>query len=374
LRYPDREKEEKMLSKEELKEISKMRGDDAYFVSLYLNVNPKTNVKNNYVIHVKNLLKNTTENLDKNVLKKVKGDIEKIESYILTNKRILKKGLALFSSQEKSLWQEYHLSVPLMNEIVVDNKPYIKPLLDILDNYQRYAILMVGRDSARLFLVHLGEIEEYVEVRSEDVPGRHKKGGWFALAEKSYERHIDYHVKMHLKDVIKELDSFISKEYVGRMLIGGSEEAVAKVKAMLPPAIAEKVIGTFNADMAASGKEILKKAEPILRKVEIKREQEEVSALLTKAMKNENAVIGVEDVLNALQEGRIMKLVFMKDYKKSGIRCGECGYLTIQDISSCPYCKGKMKKANHIIDLIAQKAVEQGAFVEVVTESKRRSR
>lgn len=360
-----------MLSKEELKDISKMRGDDSYFVSLYLNVNPKTNVKNNYVIHVKNLLKNTTDKLDKNALKKVKGDIEKIESYILTNKRILKKGLAILSSQEKGLWKEYHLSVPLMNEIIVDNKPYLKPLLDILDNYQRYAILVVGRDSARLFLVHLGEIEEYVEVRSDDVPGRHKKGGWFALSEKSYERHIDYHVKMHLKDVLKELDSFLSREYVGRMIIGGSEEAVTKVKAMLPPAIAEKIIGTFSADMSASGKDILKKVEPILRENEIKKEEALVNDLLTKAMKNENAVIGVEDVLNALQQGRIMKLVFMKDYKSSGIRCGKCDYLTIQDISLCPYCKGKMKKANYIIDLIAQKAVEQGAFVEVVTDNKK---
>jgi len=58
----------------------------------------------------------------------------------------------------------------------------------------------------------------------------HKKGGWFSLSEKSFERHIDYHVSMHLKDVVKQLDSFLSGEYVGRLLIGGSEEAVTKVK------------------------------------------------------------------------------------------------------------------------------------------------
>ena len=49
-----------MLNREELKEIAKMRGDDAYFVSLYLNVNPISTVKDNYVIHVKNMLKQTT--------------------------------------------------------------------------------------------------------------------------------------------------------------------------------------------------------------------------------------------------------------------------------------------------------------------------
>ncbi|MFZ5907159.1 MAG: hypothetical protein ACOYVJ_07075 [Nitrospirota bacterium] len=360
-----------MLSREELKEIAKMRGNDAYFVSLYLNVDPTVNVKDSYGIHVKNMLKQTTEKLAKPVLKKVTADLEKIESYLLTDKRTFKKGLAVLSSQEKKFWKEFHLSVPLKNEIIVDQVPYIKPLLGILDNYQRYAILLVGRDSARLFLVHLGEIEEYAEVHSDDVPGRHKKGGWFALAEKSYERHIDYHVSMHLKDVLKKLDSFLSGEYVGRLLVGGSEEAVPKVRAMLPQSIADKVIGTFQADMSAGSKDILDKAEPILMSFEEKKEEEDVDELLTRAMKNEHAVIGVEDVLNALQEGRIMKLVMLKDFRQSGKSCSRCGHLNSHDIALCPYCKGEMQKVRYIVDLIAQKAVEQGALVEVVAKNKK---
>ena len=356
-----------MLTREELREIAKMRGDGAYFVSFYLNVNPMTNVKDNYVIHVKNMVKQTSEKTDKAVLKKIGGDLEKIESYILSNKRVLKKGLAILSSQEKDFWKEIHLAVPVKNEIIVDTTPYIKPLLDILDNYQRYAILLVGKDTARLFLVHMGEIEEYAEVHSEDVPGKHKKGGWYALSEKSYERHIDYHVGLHLKDVVKELDTFLSGEYVGRLIIGGTEEAVSRVRAMLPQAVADKVIDTFQAEMFANSKEILGKVEPILGAFAKKEEAGTIDSLLTKAMKNENAVLGIENVLNALQEGRIMKLVFVKDFKQSGLSCSKCGNMTVQNIAACPYCKGEMEKVNYIVDFIAQKAVEQGAFVEVVS-------
>ena len=134
-----------MLSREELKEIAKMRGDGAQFVSFFLNVNPMTNAKDNYAIHVKNLIKNTMDTLEKDVRKKVGADLEKIESYILTNKPIFKKGLAIISSQEKKFWKEFNLAVPIKNEIIVDKAPYIKPLLDIMDNYQRYAILLVGK-------------------------------------------------------------------------------------------------------------------------------------------------------------------------------------------------------------------------------------
>ena len=360
-----------MLSREELKEIAKMRGDEAQFVSFFLNVNPVTNVKDNYAIHVKNLIKTTTDTLEKDVLKKVSADLEKIESYILTNKPVFKKGLAILSSQAKKYWKEFHLSVPIKNEIVVDKTPYIKPLLDIMDNYQRYAILLVGRESARIFIVHLGEIEEYSEVHTDDVPGKHKKGGWCALSEKSYERHTDHMVGLHLKDVLKQLDAFLSGEYVGRLIIGGSEETATRVKNMLPQTTAEKIIGTFQAEMTANSKDILEKAGPVLQAFENRKESETIDDLLTKAMKNENAVIGIENVLNALQEGRVMRLVVLKDFKQSGLACKECGYLTVQNISSCPYCKGEVESANYLVDMIAQKAIEQGAGVAVSSENKK---
>lgn len=360
-----------MLSREELKEMAKIHTDGSMFVSLYLNVNPAMNIKNNYMIHVKNMLKQTFETLDKSILKKIGKDLGKIESYIKTNKKIFKNGLALISCHEKGFWKEFHLAVPVKNEIIIDKTPYIKPLLDILDNYQRYAILLVGRDVARFFIIHLGEIEEYSELYTKDVPGRHKKGGWFALAEKSYERHIDYHVNLHLKDVLKQMETFLSREYVGRLIIGGSEEAVTKVKTMLPSNIAEKLIGTFQADMQAGTKDILKKVKPIFQEVEKKKEDADVEELLTKAMKNENAVIGIEDVLLALQEGRIMKLIVLKDFKHSGKSCKECGYLMIQSVASCPYCKGEIEEVNYIVDLIAQKSIEQGALVEVISKNRK---
>jgi peptide chain release factor subunit 1 len=360
-----------MLSSEELKKIAKIQGDGAYFVSLYLNVNPMTNVKDNYLIHVKTMLKKTGETLEKSVQKKVTGDFDKIESYVLTNKPIFKQGLAIICSEEKKYWKELHLSVPLKNEVIVDTTPYIKPLLAIMDNYQRYAVLLVGKESARIFIVHLGEIEEYSEVHTEDVPGKHKKGGWFSLSEKSYERHTDHRVTLHLKDVLKQLETFLSGEYVGRLIIGGSEETATKVKNMLSQTTAEKIIGTFQAEMTATDKEILEKAGPVLRAFEEKKEAETIDSLLTQAMKNENAVLGIENVLNAMQEGRVMRLILLKDFKQSGLSCTKCGSLTVQNISSCPYCKGETEQVNYLVDMLAQKAIEQGAGVEVSYDNKK---
>lgn len=358
-----------MLDRTELKEIASMEG--GYFVSLYLNVDPLFNARGDYMVHFKNMMKNTVESLDKVVYKAVKDDLEKIDNYVTSNKRMFKKGLAIISSTDRSLWKEYNLNVPVKNELVIDKTPYTKPLMDILDNYQRYAILLVDKESARIFIVHLGEIIEYGEIHTPDVPGKHKKGGWFALSQNHYERHIDYHVGMHLKDVVEKVDSFLSKEYIGRLIIGGSDEAVSMVKGMLHKTVLDKVIGTVKIEMFAKNAEVLRKVEPIVSEYEKKKEEETVESLIEKAMKNENAVLGLDNVINALQQQRVMKLVFVKNYKASGYTCSACGYMSVQRVDSCPFCNGKMELVDYMVDLAGEKAIQQNAFIEVVSENKK---
>jgi peptide chain release factor subunit 1 len=355
-----------MVDREELRELARMRSDGAYYVSLYLNVNPVTNPGGDYSIWLKNALKEAAETLDKSGLKKVEKDFNAIEAYVQSNRRNFKKGLALISSEEKSFWREYLLSVPVKNELIVEKTPFIKPLLEILDNYERYAVLLVDKESARIFLIHLGEITEYGEVHTPDVPGRHKKGGWSALAQHHYERHIDYHVALHLKDVVKRLESFLHGEEIGRLFIGGAESAVQMTMGRLPKAVTEKVAGTFHAGMFESNRDVLKKVEPVLRSFEKSARERAVRELITRAMKGDRAVVGVENVIGALQEGKVMRLLLQEGFRQTGFQCSSCGALSIRGEVNCPYCGGKMDEVNYLIDLAAQKAVEQGAPVETL--------
>lgn len=359
-----------MLDRNELKEIAEMRDEDACYVSLFLNVNPLTNPRGEYAIQLKNMLKDALETVDKGTYRTVKEDLKKIESAVLGNKRLFKKGLAILSSTHHSFWREYHLSAPLKSELIIEKSPSIRPLLDIVDHYQRYAVLLVDKESARIFVVHLGEITEYSGVHTPDIPGKHKKGGWFALSQNHYDRHIEYHVGLHLKEVVKEIGVFISGEKMSGLIIGGSDEAVSRTKEILPSDVHTMIVGTFHAEMFKKTDEIFTKVEPVIIRHEKRQRDENAERLIRQAMKNENAVLGMENVLNALREGRVMKLLFLRDFNPAGFVCRNCGFLGNQDIKQCPYCKGEMEKANYMVELVAQKAVEQGAAVEVVIEHK----
>ncbi|MGD2079723.1 MAG: hypothetical protein PVG55_03135 [Nitrospirota bacterium] len=359
-----------MFSREELREIAKAGENGAGFVSLYLNVNPVTNPGGEYAIWVKNAIKEYRDAADPGILKLVEPDLKAIEGYMQANRRDFKKGLAVLSSKERSFWREYNLLVPVKNELVVDTAPYIKPLLDILERYKRYAVLVVDKETARIFVIHLGEITEYGEVHSEDVPGKHKKGGWFSLAQNHYDRHISHHVGLHLKDVIKRFEPFIAGEDINRLVLGGSEEAVLRTKSMLPKTVQSKIIGTFQAGLYEGTLDVLKRAEPVLREYENQIESDTVGDIIQKAMKKERAVVGLEAVLRALQEARVQKLVLERDAAAMGLQCTACGALTEQEAAeTCPYCGGRMEKVNHLMDLAVQKAVEQSAEVFIVPES-----
>ncbi|GMT47817.1 MAG: hypothetical protein IEMM0007_1383 [bacterium] len=355
-----------MLNREELKDLSEIQGNENYYVSLYLNVNPVTNPKGEYVLHLKNMIREVSENTEKGVYGKIKADLEKISAYVTSNKRGFRKGLALVSSEEAGFRREYNLSVPVKNTLIVDNTPYIKPLLDIIDNNPRHLILLVEKDEARILVVHLGEIVEYGEIKTADVPGKHKKGGWFALGEPHYQRHIDYHVGLHLKEVIKKLESFLSAEQIDLIFIGGSEEAVNMFKDMLPETVRTRIKGQFAAEMFLKPDEVLKRAEPLLSVYEAEKEKKIVDELITRAMKGNQAVLGIEDVIGAAMEGKIHKLVFVKDYEASGFKCVNCGLLSVRNIPKCPYCGNDMEPIEYMVELVVQRAVEQGATVEVL--------
>lgn len=358
-----------MLTRNELTEIAKLRGNGSYYVSLYLNVNPVTNPRGDYTIGFKNMLREAEESLGRDELKKVKKGLDALETFVMGGRREFKKGLAVLSSGDGSFWRDYHFPVPFKHELVVDKTPYIKPLLDVLDNYRRYAALLVDKGSARIFIIQLGQMAEYAEVRTTGIQGKHKKGGWYALSQTHYARHIEHQVSLHLKDVAKRLGAFLKDESIEGLFLGGSDEALSMTREILPRALTEKAVGTFHAGMFEKTSDVFSKIEPVLLEFERKREKETVLELLDRAGDNDCAVTGVSDVLAAVQEGKVRRLVMLRGFKRPGYVCSACRVLSDQKMQACPYCKAPMRDIPHLIDMIAQKAVEQGAAVEVAAES-----
>lgn len=359
-----------MFERKDLENLEKFKFDDAFVVSLFLNVSPQERKKQAYLSKFKNLVKALPEK----TYNACKEDIEKIESFLQSERESFKKSLVIYSCTKKNLWTRYDLNVELKEDLIVDRTPYTTPLFDLLDNYQKYGVLLVDKRTARVFLVFLGDIEEYGMVQHEDVPGKHKKGGWFALAEKRYERHIDYHVKMHLKDVLDRFGEFLKDKNIRRLIVAGPDEAISELMDMIPDEIKLKIVGRANIEKYASKEEVLEKVLPIIEGYEKSKEKETVNELITRALKNDNAVTGIDDTIKYLRDRRVMKLVIAKDYSVQGFVCENCGFATTQQVECCMECGGCVMKTDNLIEKATEMAIEGGSIIEVVKDEKDRLR
>ncbi|MEN2986077.1 MAG: hypothetical protein ABDH16_05430 [Thermodesulfovibrionaceae bacterium] len=359
-----------MFERKDVEKLEKFSFTDSCVVSLFLNVSPQERKKQAYLSKFKSLVKALSEEK----YTKCKEDFDKIESFLQTERESFKRSLVIYSSSKNNLWLRYDLNVDLKDELIVDKTPYTTPLFDLLDNYQKYGVLLVDKRTARVFLVFLGDIEEYGMLHHEDVPGKHKKGGWFALAEKRYERHIDYHVKIHLKDVLDKFGDFLKDKDIRRLIIAGPDEAISELMDIIPAEIKQKIVARTYIEKYASKEEVLEKVLPIIEEYEKSKESKTVSELITRSLKNDNAVLGVDDVLKYLRDKRVMKLVVAKDYKVDGFVCANCGFATTQPVECCMECGHCVIKIDNLFEKATQMAVEQAALIEVVKDETDRAR
>src|SRR5712672_3434848 len=56
------------------------------------------------------------------------------------------------------------LAVNVHNILSWRDKPYVRPLLELIDEHERYGVVLTDREHARLFSIFLGELEEHQEV------------------------------------------------------------------------------------------------------------------------------------------------------------------------------------------------------------------
>lgn len=353
-----------MFTSQDMADLVAFQSDQAPVLSLYLNVDPTQQTTDQYKLVLRSMLKEVAGVADA-------ADIAAVENYLNFARDWQGKGLALFSCQAAGFWRSYPLAVPVHNRAYVAHRPYIKPLSDVLDAYGRYGVILVGREGARLFLFDLGELVEATGTLGEEVR-RTKSGGGSGITgmrgglDSRIARREDATIQRNLKEVVEAIGSFCDGKSCTRLVLGGTDDNVSRLYDMLPKALQDKVIGSFNVDLGASETEVQSRSMEVIEEVAQKREMELVDELIAGWKRGGGAVVGLPDTLAALQEHRARVLLVGAGYEESGYRCPNCRYLTLVDPGECPLCGTRMEQVEDIVDTVVHRALEQGTMVEIV--------
>jgi len=347
-----------MFNGEDLRELVEFQGEGSPVVSLYLDTDLTHQTKEKCKLTLWELFRRLEE--------VPQEDRKRVELFLDFEHDWQAKGIAAFSCQARDFWRLYPVAVPLANIAFVGERPNIKPLVTLLDEYKPSAVALVGRDRARFFVIRLGEIVEHEMMADEELPSRHKQGGW---AAQRYQRHVDDHALRNLREAAELTTHFCQANECQRLILGGTEQNTALFREMLPKSVQKLVVGEIRLDIEASASEVLLRSKHIFLAVEREREAELIEAMMSAAAAGGRGVTGLADTLAVAQEGRVQTLVVAAGYAAPAYRCSGCGYLTVQPLEECPFCGSEFEEIADAVNLIVRRVVEDGGRVEVVPDS-----
>jgi hypothetical protein len=335
---------------------------DGQVLSVYLNTDPTEVQTEAAKIQLRNLLKTVD----------LAEDVQIVEHFINFEYDWAAKGLALFSDQSSGFFQAHQFGVSVPNKAFVADRPVVRPLVQLMDTFMGWGVVLVDKQGARLFSFDLGELKEMEEVVGDEVK-QTKRGGGNAMHGRmggsDPSGKVESIIERNIKDVIEYATEFFKIHRVRRIMIGGTDDNIARFKDELPKAWQSLVVSDFSMSMTAGHNEVLDQATRIALASQKKINQALVNQAITLAAKGSLGVTGLIDTLNAIHEGRVKTLLVLEDYEQLGYRCSGCSYLTVQKLETCPFCNSSFERIDNAVEMAVQETLVKNADAKILEEN-----
>jgi peptide chain release factor subunit 1 len=250
------------------------------------------------------------------------------------------RGLVMFFDGLDGFSWRQEVGIPIHSQVRWNGELFLQPLANILDQFERYGILLMDRDRLRLFTVFLGEIEEI---------------GPEGLGPTT------------LRDVTKELDRLVQGKQAQHLILAGASKITSEMRNRLPKRSAALVIGEIDMTMDATTQHVLSAIGPIQEDYERSAEIQTVKEVLRGVARNEKTIAGLGRTLKAVNSDRVWELIYSEGFSSPGLECAKCAALFSVKRKSCAYCGGSVHPVADVVERAVDHALRKGARIEVVT-------
>ena len=294
--------------RDQLAKLAAFEPQDLPVLSLYLNLASDQHGRESYdvflrkafVEHLKRMGEETAERAS------FERDIERITQYLADEVNRSTNALALFASAGSGeFFEAIQLDAPMDEHwFVLGSVPHLYPLARVIDQYPRYAAVLLDTNRARILVFALGAVE-----RREQVTGvktrRSSMGGW---SQPRYQRRAENFHLHHVKEVAETLERIVRHDGIRHIIIAGDEVVVPLLQNQLPQQLAEKVVDVLKLDRHAGDDEVIEATLGALRQKDAETDAERVGELLDAWQGGGLGVVGPEAVLSAFQLGQVEEL------------------------------------------------------------------
>lgn len=352
------------LSTDHLQRLNDARSDGAPIVSLYMALTPEARLGGAWATVFKDLNDRALAEAGDHAAA-VRSDCDRIREALDAGLPRTGRGVAFFACESLGLFEQLGTAITLPNEVHVGDNPYVRPLARVRDENDRFVIALLSMHKSRFFFSQIGLVEEVYEVEGEE----------FAVTDLvSKDQKQDRKAELRKAQAQRSAHALelIARTLEARHVVySAPADMEADFLGALDQATRQKVAGGFACDTLATTAEVADAAEPLQREVESREEMETLGKV--QELLSSRAVAGLDDTLDMLNQQRVMTLVVDDGTTIPGGVDAASGMLTTQTDGTYEATGGEVRPVADLIELMLDKAMEQGATLELVRSEEARA-
>jgi len=354
-----------VITEAAVRELAGFRGQDAPVTSCYLDVDGRRlSRRGDCEQELERVLRSARARA--NGTTSVARDLQRIEAYVRGGiDRSTTRGLAIFSCSAHDFWKVVALPVPVRSRVVINEAPAVSQLESVTQGFDRFAVLLADRHRARILVFHFGELVDHSELlddheRDEDGHGHLDRGDAASRSEAQ--------VAAHLRRAAEVAFNRYQGPGFEHLTLGGPDPVVRSLEISLHPYLQRRLCRRIAVGVSASMGEIREAVLDVEREVERTREAEAVAQLRQAVASGRRATVGLANVLGAVSEHRVDRLLVSAGYGEAGWSCRGCGHLGLVG-RTCPTCGHELDPVDDIVEQAVEVTLTQSCHVEICVDN-----
>lgn len=236
------------------------------------------------------------------------------------------RGRMLFAALADDWVVRLSSPLPVSTRVVLDDGPFVHPLLEMLDEGRRAGIVLVSAAEARLLEWRLGALQELSQVADEEVEAPHERAGQIGGGPRGrYDTPMGEHRQARRRErgerfvdrVIGAATRLAEERGWERILVSGGDRWTEPAVAAFPEPLRAKVIrdtrvlgGLDPAGLAAAVGDSLHTAHAD--------DEAGLVVQVRDAGLSRTGALGLSEVVTALNQGRVSHLVYDPEVRYTG--------------------------------------------------------
>ena len=249
------------------------------------------------------------------------------------------------------------LTVEVPDKVWMGSSPFIRPLAELKDEYEDFAVVVVDNAEAHVYFVRAAVVGDGDRVKG-GVKNAVKKGGW---SQKRYARRRQKELSEYASEVAETVRELYDEEGFARLVLLGSDEAMQAVEEHLATPLKQRLVGERSVDVSDEAA-VLKQAFAVYFEGERASEQELWHRIREGYLVGGLAAVGAQNVLTAAQQARVEVALIDREAKLRGTKCRSCEHVVYGTPDTCQRCGSsdifEVDFVNELVDTLARTGAE----------------